>query len=131
MSSNFNGQINHTIKELLADGQEHSRKEIIEYIIEKFNNKDVTKELCSSRLSELIVTREITIVERGIYKLTPETITLHEECIDTLTNAILGLQRTANKINILSISDEEQKTLEKIKLSISHIKDDIKTFDEV
>ncbi|MCA0970636.1 hypothetical protein LCM20_08560 [Halobacillus litoralis] len=137
-------EIKHFTKELLADGQEYTRSEIIEYVIQQSGRNDFTEGNYSGSLNDLVRRNQIMIVKRGIYRLvedTPSTTmesqtlgeepkTLDKQCANTLNDTIVELQKIANGVDVLTISNEEQQTIEKIKKVITNLKVDIKLFEE-
>lgn len=136
-------EIKYYTLEMLSDGNEHSRTDIIKYVKERSGRDDFTEGNFSGSFQDLVRKNQMSLIKRGVYCLgtsensvnnaptTAESVsnqTLDEQCITVLNNTITELQKAANQVNILTISDEELRSISKIKQSIKDLTTLIKLF---
>jgi hypothetical protein len=140
-------EIKFYVQELLADGQEHTREEIKEYVTKRAGHNNFTEGNFAGSLYDLVQRNKIKSVRRGIYRLAEFTNfsisqdvnskdhdvqkkKLNNQCISILNNAIMELRNAANEIDILDVNEEELRVIALIKEVISSLQQNIKLFEK-
>lgn len=120
------------IMEILDDGERHRRKEIKEKITE-MAGKDFTEGVFSGALRKIMRENDsIQIVERGVYKLlvqpTKEGISEEETSFDfeeliisTYDKMKKDINESANKINPLTVTAEQERIISILRNTMSHL----------
>ncbi|EPZ37551.1 hypothetical protein JV16_02971 [Anoxybacillus ayderensis] len=136
-------EIKFYVLEFLADGQEHSREEIKEYVMKRASHSDFTEGTFAGSLYDLAQRKKIESVRRGVYRINdirnqdahhkdydPQKETLHDKCVAILNNTIKELRQTANEIDILDVSQEDLRLITQIKEVISSLQRHIQSFEK-
>ncbi|MDN4609230.1 hypothetical protein [Sporosarcina highlanderae] len=135
--------IKHFAKELLSDGEKHSRKEIIDYVEKKTGRTDFTDGNYSGSLRDLLKEPGYENVERGWYayrspsdemgaahsdnvKGMESAESLNEIIYAILNRTIAQIETEVGKKNPLHLTNEDFESISKVRATIETIKDEIK-----
>ena len=123
--------------DLLKDNKPHSRQEIIEYIKkcgEKYRLPSFSSGCIAGGIQSILDMPECQKLGAGIYKLNEDNalqlnIPLIDQAVRICETAVSDIRSIARKIDYITASVEEEKTLETLKECVNRLEEIIKFLD--
>ena len=126
-------EVKYHINQMLGDGLEHSRTDILTYVRANVKKAElVTENLFTGALKNLVGNQKVKAVARGIYKLREEgdmQIDLKERVHYIIENCKERLNEVCC-INILEVSEADMETAKQVKEFISAMDKMVENLEE-
>lgn len=125
-------EVKYHINQLMSDGSEHTRNELLTYVrANVVNVKAVSENLFTGAVKGLMLNGQLGTVKRGVYKqtennmdymsLNKKVLIILGSCKDRLNHACC--------INVLQVSDNEIQIAKQVKEFISFIENEMKKYE--